>query len=424
MLLGGTQAIEEALEMLTENDFYFPGHSQIFCACADLSAQGKPIDLVTVAEFMRNNKTLDQVGGPVYLAQLSQLGLPANIKFYAEQVRQYSLMRQLLTVAQSIESHCYEKDLPFDEVMSEVEKSLTSLNRDVRTIDPKNASNTLYERWTYLEESKENPDTGLVKTLFPDLDKYLGGVPKGDFVLIGARPSMGKSGFALQWALNAARKRNITAFFSLEMSEPNIADRLSALELDIDSLTIRRRLFEDKDITRAIAASNALSQIPLYIDCTSGITTRDLFNACRKMKRTKGLDIVFVDYLGRLVNKQRSNQSRNDVVGEMSRDLKDMAKELDIVMVVLSQLSRVNEFNRDKTPSLASLRESGNLEQDADTVIFIHRPDYYDPDDQPNMAQFIIAKQRNGPTGTATLQFNKRLARFESIAREGFGQCS
>lgn len=418
MLLGAT---EEAAEQLSRHDFYYAKHAEIFQAGVELLAQREPVDLITLTEHLRKKGLLQDVGGAVYITELADV-VPsvANMEFYAKQVKQYSHLRDLLKISMSIQNHCYDTDMPFEEIMSEVEKGLTAISNTTSAIEPENAGIALVRRWEEIEDTMDDPSHGLINTQFPDLDKMLGGIPKGNLVLVGARPSMGKSSFAIQLAWNTGHKHIKTALFSLEMSKDEISDRISGIGLEIDSPSIRRRLVTAQNITDAVNLGNELYNLPFYVDDTSGITTMDLQNACRRLKRKHGLDLVIVDYLGLLADQQKNNQSRNDLVGYITRTLKNMAKELDIVVVALSQLSRLNEHNKDKTPTLSSLRDSGNLEQDANTVLFIHRPDYYDEKDEPGIAHIIVAKQRNGPTGPVRMRFNKKLAKFEAIAKDGW----
>ncbi|MBG0777892.1 MAG: replicative DNA helicase [Desulfovibrionaceae bacterium] len=422
-VLGGVflrnETFHTIVDTLGENDFYSPAHAVIFRAFTELYAKNAPIDLVTVAEHLQATGRIDEVGGAVYLAELAQSEISAaNAQYYARIVREKSLQRRLITVASEIISSSYEA--------TDVEGLLDEAEKAVFAVSEGSSSSVFQDSKTLLEKAFEDIArryerkemvTG-VRTHYTRLDEMTAGLQPSDLIILAARPSMGKTAFALNLGMNAAIFENVpTAIFSLEMSSEQLIQRLLCAWGRVDLASLRRGFLDDEDWNRLYDAANALSAAPIFIDDTPALSTMELRSRCRRIKAERGLGLVIVDYL-QLMRSSRRTDSRELEISDISRTLKALAKELHVPVIALSQLNRKVEERTNRRPLLSDLRESGAIEQDADVILFLYRDDVYNKrDDNPkkNVAEVIIGKQRNGPTGEVELFFAKRHTRFENL---------
>ena len=419
-------AVSTALEMLSSDDFYTPAHREIFDAAKYLSAEHRAVDLVTMDAELSRRGTLPGVGGIEYLIELTQfVPTAANVKDYIRIVSEKSTLRRLITASGEISqaSYAQEQDLPqvlamaekkiFDIVMRRDEGDQLQHIRDVLT--------RTYEQMEELARLKGGVSG--VPTGFYSLDSLLTGLHGGELVLIGARPSMGKTSFAINMAANAIRKGKKVAVFSLEMPREQIAMRMLCGDARINMQSVRKGLLRDEDWMKLARTLAPLAASELYIDDTSGLTPGQLRSRCRRQMMEHGLDLIVVDYL-QLMGSDSKAESRQVEVSAISRSLKAIAQELRVPLVACAQLSRANEKRGGSgiRPMLSDLRDSGSIEQDADVVMFLHREAYYrrnDPDAQPdNTAEVIVAKQRNGPLGTVKLAFLGEYTLFDNLASE------
>jgi replicative DNA helicase len=419
-MLLSRDAIAVAVEQVGADDFYKPSHAHVFSAVTSLYARGEPADAVTVAEEMRRTGTLEATGGAAAL-----LGLQANTPAissagrYARIVQEHALLRRLIGVAYEIAEIGYE--LP-----SDVIGALDQAEAMVFEVAQRRSSDTVrslkdlltasLEHLEYLHDRDETI-TG-VATGYHDLDNELYGLQPSNLVVVGARPSMGKTAFALGMASHAARSGVPTLFFSLEMSHLEIAQRVLCAESRVDANRLRNGKLAESDWPKISGAIGRIGTAPLYIDDNPNLTVMDIRAKARRMKSTEGgLGLVIVDYL-QLMTGRSSAESRQVEISEISRGMKILARELAIPVVALSQLSRGLEARADKRPMLADLRESGAIEQDADVVMFIYRDEIYNTESSDRgVAEIIIAKHRNGPTGVAKLSFISNYARFGDLAK-------
>ncbi len=414
MLIDKT-AIIKAIEALKPDSFYRDAHRFIFEAMLDLFDRGEPVDLVTVTETLRKSGKLEAVGGSVYVADLiNSVPTAANIDYYARIVEEKATLRRLIDAGTSIVQAAFDEPENVDQILDHAEKTIFSIamkrvHEGFHKID--GVLKRVLERIDKLYGKKEHI-TG-IPTGFTDLDNMTAGFQNSDLIIIAARPSVGKTALALNMAQNMAIKFNIpVAIFSLEMSKDSLAQRMLCSEAEIDALKLKTASLPDtgwKKLTRALAK---LSEAPIYIDDTSAATSMEIRAKCRRLKLEKGMGAVIIDYMQLMQGRARV-ENRVQEISEIARSLKTMARELDIPVIALSQLSRAVEQRTDRIPRLSDLRESGEIEQTADVVMFIHREDYYNPkSDRGNIAEIIIAKQRNGPIGSIELVFRKEITKF------------
>jgi replicative DNA helicase len=418
-MLLSRDAIAAAFEVCSAADFYRPAHARIFEAIATLYARGEPADAVTIAEHLRRTGALEDAGGPALLVSL-QANTPAvsSAPHYARIVEENALLRRLIGVSQEIAEIGFS--LP-DDVTGALDRAET-LVFDVaqrRTTDSiESLQDLLSKSLDRLEElaGRTESVTG-VPTGFDDLDELLAGLQPSNLVVVGARPSMGKTAFGLGVAAHAALKGEPVLFFSLEMSHLEIAQRVLSAEARVDAARMRNGRLHDSDFTKISHAIGRLGNAPLFIDDNPNLTVMDIRAKARRMKSRGGLSLVVVDYL-QLMSGRQNAENRQVEISEISRGLKILARELEIPVVALSQLSRNLESRTDKRPMLADLRESGAIEQDADVVLFIYRDEVYNPESaERGSAEILVAKHRNGPTGAVQLAFVGTYARFASMAR-------
>lgn len=421
-LLTRPELINSICDMLVADDFYLPANRLIYNAFIELYSNSKAIDLVTTAEQLRNKGKLEKAGGAVYLGQLAQaVVIGANAEYYADIVREKAIQRNLIETCSKVISNCYNAGKNIDELLDESEQAVFSVARRTSKNSFTQSSDLLDKVFGDLTRLSTQHDvvTGIT-TGFERLDFLTAGLQNSDLIIIAARPSMGKTAFAMCLALNAAQKQNIpVAFFSLEMSREQLLQRMLAVRAKVDLSHLRRpSLLTQDDWTSLHAAADVISSIKIFIDDSPGISTMELRAKARRLKADQGLGLIIVDYL-QLMRSSRRTDSRELEISDISRSLKSLAKELDLPVIALAQLNRKLEDRQEKRPILADLRESGAIEQDADVIMFVHREDVYrykKPSERPpeGEAEIIIGKQRNGPVGSAELIYKSPYTSFEN----------
>lgn len=415
------EAINIAVEMIKPEDFYKEAHREIFEAILNLYNKNEPVDLITLAEELKRRGTLENIGGVTYLADLSSgVATTANTKYYCKIIEEKSTLRKLIKSCNEIILKSYENLEEVNAIIEQAEKSIFDITLGKQREGFAPINEVLLKSFSKIEEraASQNPITGIT-TGFIDLDYKLSGLQRSDLILVAARPSMGKTAFALNLATNAALKGGAkVAIFSLEMSKEQLVQRMISATAHVDlQKIISGRLSEDEWI-QIINAMGPLSQAQIFIDDTAAISLMEMKAKCRRLKIEKGLDLILIDYL-QLMQSERRHENRQQEISAISRGLKALAKELECPVVALSQLSRAPELRSDHRPILSDLRESGAIEQDADVVLFLYRDEYYNPDtDKKNIGEVIIAKHRNGPTGSVELVFKKEFTKFVNMAKE------
>ncbi|MCL2873356.1 MAG: replicative DNA helicase [Defluviitaleaceae bacterium] len=420
-MLFDRDSIAAAYELISSDDFYRPDNAAVYDAMIELFMKNIPVDAITLKNKLAENGVLDVVGGIEYISYLvGNYYSSSNVAQYIKIVEERSTLRRLIKAGSNIASAGYEGKESVENILADAEKTIFNIAQKRNTTDFSHIEAVLQGSISRIEEiySSKGKLTGIA-TGFHDFDHYTAGLQRSDLVLVAARPSMGKTAFALNMAQYAAVRQNMpVCIFSLEMSKEQLATRLLCAEAMIDSQKLRNGDLADDDWDNIFKAVESLSRAPLYIDDTPGITVNELRAKCRKMKLEKGLDLVMVDYLQLMSGGSRSN-SRQEEISEISRSLKAVAREINAPLIALSQLSRACESRADHRPMLSDLRESGAIEQDADIVTFLYRDEYYNPenDDSRGKAELIIAKQRNGPTGTVHLTWLPHYTKFGSAAK-------
>ncbi|MCD6139136.1 MAG: replicative DNA helicase [Deltaproteobacteria bacterium] len=422
-ILIDNKVLPEVLEILSREDFYRESHRKIFQAMIELFEQNEPADLVTLSNFLREKGQLESVGGASYLAELvDTVPMAANVSHYARIVQEKATLRRLIEKAASITSRCFADKGDVDDVLDFAQRSIFAISENKIKPSFYALSDILTETYASIQKAYDNKVlvTG-VPTGYRGLDEKTSGLQPGELIVIAGRPSMGKTALALNIARNAAVETGIpAAIFSLEMSKEQLAFRMLSAEARIDASRMRGGFLNETDLARIIRAAGALSDIPIYIDDSPTISALEIRAKARRMKMEKGLGLIIIDYL-QLMKGRSSAERRELEISEISRSLKALAKEVDVALVALSQLNRKVEDRSNKRPVLSDLRESGAIEQDADVIIFIYRDEVYNRDENnPNkgIAELLLAKQRNGPTGTVKLAFLERYTRFEDLAPE------
>ncbi len=412
-LLGGVmlenEALSQVVDYVQEDDFYRPGNREIFKTILRLAKNNEPVDLVTVADHLKQRQKLDEVGGSGYLSSLvDNVHTAANLTAYAKIVKNKSLLRSLIHTATGIVEQSYGEVEDVDQLVDQAEKSILDVakNRNQSEITP--IDEVVKNSFAAIDAAyKSNTTITGVPTGFAEIDNLTCGFQRSELIIIAGRPSMGKTSLALNIAHNTAANQdsiNRVAFFSLEMSKEQLVTRMLCSQSEINAQTIRRGLLKDEDWPRLSAAAALISDLPIYIDDTAAITVMEMRAKARRLKNGKGLDMVVVDYLQLM---RGDGESREREISEISRSLKALAKELDIPVVALSQLNRGVESRIDKRPQLSDLRESGAIEQDADVIMFVYRDEVYNKDKPDNigLAEILVRKQRNGPTGVVKMRF-------------------
>jgi len=425
-LLLDNLAWDRAADLLTESDFYRYEHRQIYAAISSLVGGGKPADVVTVNEHLQSLGRAEDCGGLVYLNALAQsVPSAANIRRYAEIVRERAVLRKLIGASDEIATQAFNpQGKPVTQILDEAESRIFQIGEEGSRskqgfIGIDKLVVELIDRVTELHENGAEEVTG-VRTGFYDLDRYTAGLQKGDLLVLAARPSMGKTAFALNMAEHVAVREELPVLvFSMEMGASQLAVRMVGSLGRIDQQHLRTGALRDDEWTRLTEAVDQLGKVSLFIDETAALNPAELRARARRMARQFGgtLGLIVVDYLQLMSGSAGSDENRATELGEISRGLKALAKELQCPVLALSQLNRSVESRNDKRPMMSDLRESGAIEQDADVIMFIYRDDYYNKDSkEPGVAEIIIAKQRNGPVGTLKLTFLKPLTRFDNLA--------
>ncbi len=414
------EAVAAALEILRGEDFYRPDHRIVFEAAEELFSAGVPVDVITIKNKLEEKQLFEKVGGVGFIASVSTVvGSSVNVKHYARIVEEKSLLRRLIRTSGEISQMSYEGKEDVSSIMEQAEKSIFDIMQKRHTEEFSHIRDIAVESFEKIEDIYRSKGklTGIA-TGFVDFDTKTAGLQKSDLILLAARPSMGKTAFALNIVQNAAIRGNVpTAVFSLEMSKEQLVNRMLCSEAMMDAQKLRTGALEDSDWPLLIQAMGPLSQAPIYIDDTPGISPMEIRSKCRKLKMEKGLGLIIIDYL-QLMSGNGRNDSRQQEISEISRSLKAVAREMDAPVIALSQLSRACEQRADHRPMLSDLRESGAIEQDADVVAFLYRDEYYFPDtEKKNQAELIIAKQRNGPTGTVDLTWLGQYTKFGNFLK-------
>ncbi len=424
------QAASVAIEMLEEDDFYKPAHRSIFEVLCKLYERDNPLDLLTVENELRDRNLLDTIGGSGYLTDLTRsVSSAANIEYHCQIIAEKALKRHLIVSCSDIIQNAYDSTTDSFEVLDGAEQKIYDITNAKARGGNRPLVEILKTTISYLEEirGKKQGITGVPTGL--DVDSITAGWQRGDLIIIAARPSMGKTAFTLTVARNAALnqdpdKRTPVAVFSLEMSDQALVQRLLTMEARVDAQKARTGKLDDNEFKKLLEAAGRLHTAPIFIDDTPSISIMELRSKCRRLKSEHDVGLIVVDYLQLMTGMQNDRQNREQEIAGISRGLKALAKEINVPVIGLSQLSRaVEQRGGDKRPQLSDLRESGSIEQDADVVCFLYRPEYYKitTDDQGNstegVAELIVGKQRNGPVGTVNLHFVKQYARFENLSR-------
>lgn len=423
-MLFDREAISTAHEILHGEDFYRPDNQKIFETMVELYSRNVPVDVVTLSDKLAEKGLLDQIsGGRERVVELaSTYYTSANTRQHARIVWEKSLLRKLIKTSAFISGASYEAKEEASAILERAEKSIFEISQGATSRDFAHIQDVILSAFNKLEELAQNPGavTG-VETGFRDFDKKTAGLQPAELILVGARPSMGKTAFLVNIAQHAAIKNGTaTAIFSLEMSKEQLGNRLLAAEAQVDLQRMRTGELTDDDWRRIADCTGPLSNAPLFIDDTPGISVTEMRAKCRRLKLEHNLGLVVVDYL-QLMSVAGSSrpESRQLEISEISRSLKGLAKELNVPLLVAAQLSRAPEARKDHRPMLSDLRESGAIEQDADVVAFLYRDEYYNPETlKKGHAEVIIAKQRNGPTGTVELAYLGALTKFADLQRE------
>jgi len=420
-LLGSILIDEEAMmqiaEFLKPEHFYDKNNGIIYEICIELYERSRPIDLVTLTNALKKKKKLRSVGGAAYLSELASLvPTAANIVEYGNIIKEGSIRRKLINLGGRLSTLGFEEAKELDEVMDMAEQNLFEVTGESVEKDFVHVSKLLEKTYERAEELNANPDKLRgIPTGYQDIDNLLGGFQNSDLVILAARPSVGKTALALDMTRHAVtEEKKKVGFFSLEMSNLQLMDRLLAMQVGIGLWDLRMGKLTDESFSRLADAMGVLSEAQLYIDDTPGLNIMEMRTKARRLKAEHGVDMLFVDYLQLMEG--RSKEGRVQEVSEISRFLKGMARELDVPVIALSQLSRAVEQRTDRKPQLSDLRDSGSIEQDADVVMFIHREEQYNPEtDRKGITDIMVSKHRNGPTGIVELFFHKEQASFKSM---------
>ena len=414
--------LPEVLNIIKADDFYEERHKVIFGAIMNLYDQHRPIDLLTLTAELKSMKKIKEVGGAPYLTELTNyVSTPSHAKAYAEIIEKASTRRRLIDAGSEIVNSAYQEDADVSSLVGEAEKKLFEVSDKIIKTDYVAMSDMLANAYERIEELRKNKG-GLrgLKTGFRDLDNKTAGLQKGDLVIIGARPAMGKTTFAQNLAYNVASMNNRgVLFFSMEMGAEQIIDRMVSDVSGVNNWNIRTGNLTEEDVTKIGEAMAEMEEVPIYIDDTSSMNVMDLRNKARRAKHDHDIGVVIVDYLQLISGADRYKGNRVQEVTEISRGLKILARELEIPVIALAQLSRSVTGRDDPRPVLSDLRESGSIEQDADIVMFLHRPDYYRQNDdnyeETHITELILAKHRAGAVGKIELYFHPELLRFMSL---------
>jgi len=413
-------AMNRSMEILSDEDFYRTANQMVYRSMVGLSERTQPVDQITLTDYLRGTGELDQVGGASYIAELVQM-VPsaANIRYHCQIVREKSLLRGLVRTATDVVMKAYEGTTKTDELLEFAEREIFRLAQGHLGGAFVPVSRTVLDSIELIDKLYDGKKkiTG-VPTGFTELDELLSGLQPSDLIIVAGRPSMGKTSLALGMAEQAALKGNaVVGIFSLEMSRSQLVLRMLSSQAHLDSHAVRSGQLKPHDWVALTDAAGKLAQARIFIDDSGNLNVQQMRGKARRLKSEHGLDLLIIDYL-QLMDGKSSSESRQQEISDISRALKALAKELDIPVVALSQLSRAVENRTDKRPMLADLRESGAIEQDADVVMFIYRDEVYYPDsDEKGIATILVRKHRNGPIGDVTLQFHAQYAKFNNLDR-------
>lgn len=418
-ILMDKDAAAEAFELLKTDDFYSPENREVFRAALQLYTKGDPIDVVTVKNQLEENGVFAEIGGVETLANIAAaVGSSVNVKSYAKIVEEKSVLRRLIKLSGELSEISYKGTDDINVILDKAEKGIFDVMQNRNTDSFASIMDVAYNTFSNIEKIYNSNEkiTG-ISTGFTDFDAKTAGLQKSDLILIAARPSMGKTAFVLNVAQYAAVRDHVpVAIFSLEMSKEQLVNRMLCAEALVDAQKVRTGELNSDDWSKLVESMGVLSEAPIYIDDTPGITAMEIRAKCRRLKIEKGLGLVVIDYLQLMSGSGRSD-SRQQEISEISRSLKAIAREIEAPVIALSQLSRACEARSDHRPMLSDLRESGAIEQDADLVAFLYRDEYYFPEktEKKNQAELIIAKQRNGPTGTVNLTWLGQYTKFANM---------
>ena len=417
------EAIMSAAEVLHPEDFYYHQYGVMFEAMTELHNEGKPVDLVTLQDRLKEKNVAPEVYSLDMVRELfNAVPTSANVRSYAQIVHDKAVLRRLIQTNEQIMNDCYAGTQSVDEILEETEKKVFNLLKDSNATEHVPVRQIALDVLGRIEAAAKNksPITG-VPSGFMDLDYKTSGFQPSDMILIAARPSMGKTAFVLNIAQHVAFKKNLSvAIFSLEMSKEQLVNRLFAQESRVNSQNLRTGNLSDDDWDKLIESVGVIGNSKLMIDDTPGISISELRSKCRKFKLEQGLDLIIIDYLQLMSGSKKNQDNRQQEVAEISRSLKVLAREMNCPVIALSQLSRAVESRNDKRPMLSDLRESGSIEQDADVVMFIYRDEYYNKDTtDKGITEIIIAKQRNGPVGTVNRVWLADYMKFTSAELPG-----
>lgn len=414
-------AIITVSETINPSDFYKEAHKIIYESMLKLNSNNEPIDLITLIEELRKEGHLDNVGGISYLTSLSTIvPTTSNVKYYANIVKEKSVMRQLIKASNEIINLGYDASTDVQEILDQAEKNIFDISQEKSGDDIQPINLVLQDTFDMIERlCTQKSDVTGITTGFTDLNKKINGLQRTDLILLAARPAMGKTAFSLNLVQNAALKGDASvAVFSLEMSKEQLVQRMLSAQSNVELSKIKTGSLGESDWPRIIDAMAVLSEANIFIDDTPGIKISEIRSKCRRLKIEKGLDLILIDYL-QLMEGEGKNENRQQEIAKISRSLKILAKELDCPVVALSQLSRSPELRKDHRPILSDLRESGSIEQDADIVMFLYRDEYYhDDSEKKNIGEVIIAKNRHGETGNVELVWFGQVQKFADKVRE------
>ncbi len=419
-MLMDEDAIDVAAETLTSEDFYAKQNGLMFKAMCDLRSDNKPADAVTLSERLKEMGAPETMTGVEFIKEiLNAVPTSANVKHYIRIVYEKSVLRKLIKISEKINSDCYMQKSKLEEILEETEKDVFGLIQSGGSRDYTPIREVVMEVLRKIELAAQTKGhlTG-ISTGFADLDRMTNGLQPSDFILVAARPSMGKTAFALSLLRYAAVVKELpVAIFSLEMSAEQLVNRLLSMEAKVDAQEIRRGELTDECWEKLMESSDIIGNSKIIIDDTPGISVTQMRSKCRKYKIEHDIQMIFVDYI-QLMSSGKNTDSRQQEVSDISRALKQLARELNVPIVILSQLNRSVDNRTDHRPMLSDIRESGAIEQDADVIMFLYRDDYYNQDtEEKNIAEVIIAKQRNGPIGTVKLAWQPKYTKFVGLER-------
>lgn len=415
------KVIVSVSEILTPEDFYRMAHQKIYHAMLSVHNKNIPVDIVSVVTELSNSNQIEDIGGTPYIRELAAaVPTAANAVFYAEIVEEKAVLRRLIQTATTIVTEGYSSEGDLADLLNNAEKNILAVSKNVKAGSFKNIQDVLVEAHDHIVSMFQSQgDITGIPSGFPDLDRMTAGFQKNDLIIVAARPSVGKTAFALNIAQSVATKTDETvAIFSLEMGAEQLVMRMLCAEGNLDAQRMRTGKLTAEDWGKLSLALGSLANSKVFIDDTPGIKVSDIRNKCRRLAQEHGLGMILIDYLQLIQGSGNSRENRQQEVSEISRTLKEIARELQVPVIALSQLSRGVESRQDKRPIMSDIRESGSIEQDADIVAFLYRDDYYEKEtEKKNIIEIIIAKQRNGPVGTVELAFRKEYNKFLSIDR-------